>query len=424
MESENASAAAPGLLLLANQSSAEAPKECDAFVSDGLLEFVIYGLLLNLVSLLGIAGNAVSMIVLSRPQMKSSINYLLIGLATCDTVLILLSVLMYGLPGIYAYTGYLFDYKFYVYPKVVRFLYPLSLIVQMGTVYVTLTVTIERYVAVCHPLQARSLCTHGRARSALLALAVLASLCNLPRFWEVGLRTERHWRRNVSVLCVASTALRRDPLYITVYVHWFYFLAYYAVPFVILAIFNVLIYRRVRKANRDLRRLSRSQRREIGLASMLLCVVVVFLVCNVLPLVTNVYENFYTNPPAWLVQTGNLLVTFNSGVNFVIYVIFGRKFKRVFLRIFCRASLDAGLDCMGRPSRADSPDFQTNDDSLVTNSSHVEMRLSARARLQQQQQQQQQRQPNGSSVYYPGLPAPARNGHNVHGTRLHEATLC
>lgn len=69
-----------------------APKECDLPVNDGFLEFFVYGILLNVVSFLGILGNAISIIVLSRPQMKSSINYLLIGLATCDTILILLSV--------------------------------------------------------------------------------------------------------------------------------------------------------------------------------------------------------------------------------------------------------------------------------------------------------------------------------------------
>ena len=64
---------------------------CDIEIN-GFFEFFIYGILLNIISFLGLLGNAISMIVLSRPQMKSSINCLLIGLATCDTVLILLSV--------------------------------------------------------------------------------------------------------------------------------------------------------------------------------------------------------------------------------------------------------------------------------------------------------------------------------------------
>lgn len=43
--------------------------------------FITNGILLNVVAILGVFGNIISMIILSRPQMKSSINYLLIGLA-------------------------------------------------------------------------------------------------------------------------------------------------------------------------------------------------------------------------------------------------------------------------------------------------------------------------------------------------------
>ena len=42
-------------------------------------EFVVPGVLLNGVGLLGFCGNILSIIVLSRPQMKSSINCILIG---------------------------------------------------------------------------------------------------------------------------------------------------------------------------------------------------------------------------------------------------------------------------------------------------------------------------------------------------------
>ena len=42
-------------------------------------EFIVPGVLLNGVGLLGLVGNILSIIVLSRPQMKSSINCILIG---------------------------------------------------------------------------------------------------------------------------------------------------------------------------------------------------------------------------------------------------------------------------------------------------------------------------------------------------------
>jgi len=34
------------------------------------------------------------------------------------------------------------------------------MVAQTGSVYCTLCVTLERYVAVCRPLEARSICTH------------------------------------------------------------------------------------------------------------------------------------------------------------------------------------------------------------------------------------------------------------------------
>lgn len=170
--------------------------------------------------------------------------------------------------------------------------------------------------------------------------------------------------------CLYPAELRSNDLYVTLYVHWMYFFICYLFPFLALVIFNVTIYRRVRKANKDLQQLSRHQRREIGLATMLLCVVIVFLICNILPLASNIHETFLNDPPLWLVQMGNLLVTINSSINFIIYVIFGRKFKKIFLRLFCSPR-------MFGPGR-DSPEFPTYDESIVTNMTNIELRNSIR----------------------------------------------
>jgi hypothetical protein len=80
-----------------------------------LYEFVTNGVLLNGSGILGIFGNIISIIILSRSQMmKSSLIYLLIGLATSDTMLIITSILLFGIPAIYKYTGYFFVYYFKV----------------------------------------------------------------------------------------------------------------------------------------------------------------------------------------------------------------------------------------------------------------------------------------------------------------------
>lgn len=66
-----------------------------------------------------------------------------------------------------------------------------------------------------------------------------------------------------------------------------------------------------------------------------------------------------------MVKTSNLLVTINSSVNFIIYVIFGEKFKRLFLILFCSHRFFSGT---GR----DSPD---HDDSCISNGERCSLRL-------------------------------------------------
>jgi hypothetical protein len=118
----------------------------------------------------------------------------------------------------------------------------------------------------------------------------------------------------------------------------------------------------VRKANAERQRLSRLQKKEIGLATMLMCVVVVFFMCNILPLVNNVLEAFYSILQNELIATSNLLVAINSSVNFIIYVIFGDKFKRLFLKIFW-PQRGGGRCCRGG---RDSPEA-THEESFVSN---------------------------------------------------------
>ena len=63
---------------------------------------------------------------------------------------------MFGLPEVYTYTQAWFSHYFlHVFPYITPVVYPVGMIAQTGSVYLTMCVTIERYVAVCLPLKAR-----------------------------------------------------------------------------------------------------------------------------------------------------------------------------------------------------------------------------------------------------------------------------
>lgn len=407
-----AAAARRARIMNASEAGAWAALECDTDVgvadSDKAFRFVVHGVLLNGIGAGGLLGNALAMVVLSRPQMRSSINCLLVGLAACDTALILTSVLLFGLSAVYPYTGHWRYYYFHVCPHITPFAYPLASIAQTMSVYLTLIVTVERWVAVCHPFRAKALCTSSRARWYVLGTALFALLYNVPKFFEATVYRVEAEDGTDTIYCVKASSFRTDT-YVVVYIHWMYLIVMYFVPFSALAVLNACIVRQVRRAQAERARLSRGQRRELSLATMLLVVVLVFFLCNLLPLVTNAFEVFmgdeFENLDP-LVKTTNLLVTINSSVNFVIYVIFGEKFKRVFLKMFC-----AGRAWARTGTARDSPEH-TRDDSFGS----CAERVSLRARNGTLRREQRSGRASGvgrraaspaPTVYYPAPPSTA-----------------
>lgn len=376
--------------------------DTDEGVSEGdkLFRFVVHGVLLNGIGAGGLLGNALAVLVLSRPQMRSSINCLLVGLAACDTALILTSVLLFGLSAVYPYAGALRYYYYHVCPRLTPVAYPLANVAQTMSVYLTLVVTLERWVAVCHPFRAKALCTSARARWYVLGTAAFALAYNAPKFFEAEVVAVGEPGGEL-VYCVRADVRFRTERYVAVYIHWMYLVVMYVVPFTALAALNACIVRQVRRAQAERARLSRVQRRELGLATMLLVVVLVFFLCNLLPLVTNAFEvfrgdQFDSLDP--LVKTSNLLVTLNSSVNFVIYVIFGEKFKRVFLKMFCAARV--------RVRGRDSPD-QTRDDSIASCANErLSLRLARNGTLRGTRLARARRASPAPTVYYPA-PAPS-----------------
>ena len=59
-----------------------------------VFEFVLHGVFLNLIGLVGLVGNGLCIAILSRKQMRNSTNLILCALASFDTVVIITSMLM------------------------------------------------------------------------------------------------------------------------------------------------------------------------------------------------------------------------------------------------------------------------------------------------------------------------------------------
>ena len=98
---------------------------------DTRFEFVVHGLLISFMGSLGLLGNLAAIVVLTRPQMRNSINTMLTALVSSDCLVILTGLLMFSLTA-YKHTGWLLfeTYNLTIYPYIVPYVYPLALTVQ------------------------------------------------------------------------------------------------------------------------------------------------------------------------------------------------------------------------------------------------------------------------------------------------------
>ena len=108
--------------------------------------FIVNGVLLPIVAIFGIMGNLSSIVVYSRQQFQKPFHILMISLAMFDLNYIVYEILIETIP--------LFSESYYqsFYLCVHHWLNPIGSISLIGSIYLTMAATVERYIAVCHPL--------------------------------------------------------------------------------------------------------------------------------------------------------------------------------------------------------------------------------------------------------------------------------
>ncbi|TMS34133.1 hypothetical protein L596_001775 [Steinernema carpocapsae] len=273
--------------------------------------------------------------------MRNPNNLFLTALAVFDTCLLVTAFFIYGMEYIIEYTA-AFD-LYVAWLTYLRFAFAISHISQTGSVYITVTVTIERYLAVCYPRRNKRYCTsHGSALT-ILCVTCFAILFNCTKFFELEVVRNPPCEDGVnwqSYLLLPSR-LAQNPIYSQVYVLWLTNIVMVFLPFLTLLVLNSIIAYTIKKSLNKLSGESITGRNELKEKSreatmVLITIVFIFLLCNfwgfVLTLLEQVLDaeflmvenkTFYT----FSREAINLLAIVNSSINFVIYLIFGKDFR-------------------------------------------------------------------------------------------------
>jgi len=355
-------------------------QEAEDYMSTwGTCSFWMEGVLLTSIGIVGLIGNILSIIVLSKPDMYNSFNNLLIALSTLDSIFIILAIIDYAIFRAFRWSAPIAQTLFqYTFPFVI---YPLNNISFCASIFTTVAMAYERHTAVCKPIHYRNVTAKYsvKRRTACYVIPVLliAIILNVPKWME----TKYKWTpvESNSTNLTESEAeieykmefeiseLRDNPNYIHYYVNWTRLLTTGLIPMVMLIYFNFGIFRGIQMTHERTKKQNKGRASEMNLAAILMCIVFLFFVCHFPRILLNVHEVFMVwdmlacgdafTPPVWFqcfISFNHLLLIINASCNFLIYVSVGDKFKTT-IENFCQSSLGCKACWIKRNHSAASP---------------------------------------------------------------------
>ena len=156
---------------------------CEESFLEELSKLWLSDVLFPLVSSLGVLGNLVAILVLRCPEMKSTFHQSLLTLAACDIILL-------GVTLCDHYVDVTAPIYVFLFPYVC---YPLKNILISWETFLIMSISTERFFAICRPLCYRNHKLSHSSRTHLLTNvlpSIVASiLLNIPKFLEFEFMT-------------------------------------------------------------------------------------------------------------------------------------------------------------------------------------------------------------------------------------------
>ncbi|ELW67701.1 probable G-protein coupled receptor 139 [Tupaia chinensis] len=311
----------------------------------GFVPVVYYSFLLCL----GLPANILTVIILSQlvaRRQKSSYNYLL-ALAAAD-ILVLFFIVFVD----FLLEDFILNMQMPQVPNKIIEVLEFSSI--HTSIWITVPLTIDRYIAVCHPLKYHTVSYPARTRKVIVSVYITCFLTSIPYYWWPNIWTEDY----------ISTSMH----HVLIWIHCF---TVYLVPCSIFFILNsIIVYKLRRKSNFRLRGYS------TGKTTAILFTITSIFATLWAPRIIMILYHLYGAPiqNRWLVHivsdVANMLALLNTAINFFLYCFISKRFRTMAggphkrrSRSGAPATLKAFFKCQKQPVQ-----FYTNHNFSITSS--------------------------------------------------------
>ncbi|XP_077982630.1 thyrotropin-releasing hormone receptor-like isoform X2 [Glandiceps talaboti] len=340
------------------------PRTLAPVIYKSILYRVIWFLCWGLVLLCGIIGNTMVILVVCRiNHMRTPTNCYLVSLAVADTLVLIVACLPTTIEIFLPTSIWLYGdvgCKLSVYLQYVA--------INVSSLSIT-AFTIERYIAICHPMKAQTMCTVSRAKKIISVLWIFAILYFTPWLFFVGTRPGRLANGRDIEWCDYKQDRGANIYNIMYFVD---LCAFYISP----SILSVVVYGLIAKIlfsntvpNNDTKESFRHKHKLNGVhgkreskkrnhvassrkqvIKMLVVVVVLFLTLWAPYRVLVVYNSIVSEEKKftsdWYLAFAKWCIFLNSAINPILYNFMSVKFRRAFIRL-CGCGRSYG----SRPSR-------------------------------------------------------------------------
>ncbi len=126
--------------------------------------------------------------------------------------------------------------------------YAIALMTQTASIYLTVLMTVHRFIGVCFPFKASTVLSDRSVRFAILVILSFTTIFNITKFFEVKL-SDFCLAENIKVRIyeLAATGIRVNKIYQTVFYGWFSALFKFIIPFAVLIIMNMKVIQAVHR---------------------------------------------------------------------------------------------------------------------------------------------------------------------------------